>query len=150
MADKNEWLPVPSLNYRYEVDPRGRLRNAKTKKCLRASARGAYHAYCVSVCGKKMSVSVKSLLWEVHGIVPKKRRNKIPVTIKKGTDALYFESLKKAAKYLATLIHYSSGQIVTFFAKRSADICGWQITYHLPDDLSQVEYKGLRIKKHNR
>ena len=69
MERKDWWLPVPSLNYRYEVDPRGRLRNVKTKKCLKASAR-AYKAYSVSVDGKKTSVSVKSLLWEVHGKMP--------------------------------------------------------------------------------
>ena len=70
MARKDWWLPVPSLNCRYEVDPRGVLRNAKTKKRLRAYVRGTRKTYSVYVDGKKTSATVKSLLWEVHGKMP--------------------------------------------------------------------------------
>ena len=128
MSDKNRWLPVPSLNYKYEFCSDGRIRNIKNKHILKPIETNCYAVY---VNKRRIITTIKSLLWEVHGIVPEiQRLKKIPVTIKKGTDALYFETLRKAAKV--------------------AEICSWQITYHLPDDLSQVKYKGLRIKKYNR
>ena len=148
MSDKNEWLPVPSLNYKYELCSDGRIRNIKNKHILKPIETNCYVVY---VNKRRIITTIKSLLWEVHGIVPEiQRLKKIPVTIKKGTDALYFETLRKAAKYLSPKINYHEYSINRFFTKRVAEICGWQITYHLPDDLSQVEYKGLRIKKHNR
>lgn len=150
MSDKNEWLPVPSLNYKYELCSDGRIRNAVTKHILKK--KGTHNGYFIRNEKKYKYTSILSLLWEVYGILPENpTRNKpIPVTIKKGTDALYFPSQWKAAKYLAPKCFYHVNNIHWRMRNRVTEICGWQIAYHLPDDLSRVEYKGLRIKKYNR
>ena len=145
----HEWLPVPSLGYKYEVFKNGSLRNIKTKKVLKKFIPTGYY---ITINNKQVYVTIASLLWEVHGILPQGiSKNPISLTIKKGDTVRLFESIKTAAQYLAPVVFLGVSTIRSYLSKRKTEIYGWKITYHLPKDLSQVEYKipTLTRKKKN-
>ena len=127
-----QWVSVPSLNYRYEVTAGGKLRNAKTKRILKKTAPTYYK---LTINKKVVCATIASLLWEVHGIMPKRRiKRNITVTIQKDKVILHFQDIQMAVEYLSESEFYTRKYIRYFFSKRAKEICGWQITYHLPND----------------
>lgn len=127
---KESFEPIPSLDYRYEIDQRGVVRNVKTKRALKASC--GHIVACIN--GERVSRGLKSLLHEVHGILPDRTRHApIPVTVRKGCEAYTFGTMRAAADFLARRLHYSASRIAINFWKRWSEIAGWKITYHEPE-----------------
>lgn len=127
------YLPIPSLNYKYEIDERGKVRNAETKKNLKPVPRKNRKVKTVRVMfeGHRKECSVQQLLWEVHGKMPKlKRRRQIAVTVCNADFRYFFSSLNQAAIFLSSKVHYTKEWINWHFAKRIKEIFGWKIYYH--------------------
>ena len=64
--------PIPSANGKYEISPRGVVRNSKTKHILKRKG----HGHCVGLRlanGFYVTRAIKDLLWEVHGIIKPRR-----------------------------------------------------------------------------
>lgn len=64
------FLPIPSTGSKYEINTRGVVRNARSKKILKRKG----HGKCVELwfSGRKaVNRCVADLLWEVHGIIKK-------------------------------------------------------------------------------
>lgn len=137
------WVAVPSLNFRYEVDPDGICRNVRTRKILKPF-NGTYK---FSVNGQTVYCSIKDLLWETHGIIRKKEKVPIATTVIKGNSRLFFQSLTSAAQFIASQENYIAGWIYRFLNRREKNIFGWEITYHEPDDLSDVKAPIMRVTK---
>lgn len=130
------WEPVPSLNYKYELNSNGDLRNTVTKKVL-TLFRG--NQYNVMIDGKTKAVYKTSLLWEVFGIIPNRiKPPAIPTIINNGNQRFQFENLKSTANFLVTKIFYSRYRIETWLHQRKAEIKGWKITYCPPKGLTAV------------
>ena len=137
------WLPIPSLNYLYEISQQGICRNVRTKRLLKLH--GCW--YCFSLEGQKIARSIHNLLWEVHGIVWKNPRLPVAVTLIKGLEKYSFPSFRQAAKFLESREHYSQSHIIKFFCNlRADDVFGWKIIYHEnPDDMSNIKTPKLRV-----
>lgn len=142
LKSSKHWLPVPSLNYNYEINRFGELRNAKSKHKLYLCKDNCYSVY---LDGRRKKVNLKSLMWEVHGktYAPKK-----PVTViaLKNKFALRFDTLKKCADYLAPIIHYSVASICKKLNQRSAEFCGWSFFYE-EDNLQNVKMTVCKALK---
>lgn len=131
MADT--FLPIPSLEYHYEIDIHGNVRNAKTKHAVNTSAKYRVPAFRFIVNGKETGRTLASLLHEVHGIIIKHHNcEPVGVTFRKGKRVYYFNSMLKGAKFMANIIGYSFGNLRYVFFKRKTEICGWKIQYHEP------------------
>ena len=128
--DSNNWQPVPSLDCKYEVTESGRLRNAKTKRILK---RHYPYAYAVKINGRTKYLSIRSLLWEVHGIIKPAAPRIVPITIFCDGQKRYFPTLAVAAKFLADKFFFAVSTIRVMLCGRKTEICGCKITYHLPD-----------------
>ena len=142
---KESFEPIPSLDYRYEINQHGAVRNAKTRRVLKASC-GHIVAY---INGERVSRGLKSLLHEVHGILPDRTQcTPIPVTVRKGCEAYTFGTMKAAANFLARRLHFSAGRIAVNFWKRWNEIDGWKITYHEPERrIFKLHYANHRVKR---
>lgn len=124
--------PIPSLGCRYEIDQRGTVRNAKTKKPLKK-----YYWHNTQFCifhfiGGYVKRSISTLLWEVHGIEPK-NFSVIGATVSKNNETYHFDSRIKAARFIADKEFYHVSSVQKRMAKREPDIYGWKITYHEPE-----------------
>ena len=133
----DSWLPVPSLEYRYEVNMKGELRNIRTRHHLTLNRDGKYST---EIKGKKKSPSKTSLLWEVFGIIPKNYRSNKPVAViaESNGEQVKFKSITEAAEFLSKIIFRPASTLSTYFGKRIAEIDGWKITYYPPKDLTDV------------
>lgn len=129
------FLPIPSLNYKYEIDERGRARNAKTKRNLKPLKRTkGGRRYRLRFEGKDVERTIAQLLFEVHGKnPPKSLLPPIPVTVIKDAVRKAFPSLTSAAKFLAEKTKYEWHGIRKYMVKRSEQIYGWQVLYHVPE-----------------
>ena len=129
------YLPIPSLNNKYEINQQGGVRNALTKKRLKAFVRNNESRTVPSVRvffeGRRKECSIQQLLWEVHGKTPKRKaRQALSVTICNGGERLFFPSLNQAAIFLSRKVHYTKEWISQHLAKRVTEFHGWQIMYH--------------------
>ena len=150
-----EWVKVPSLNYLYELSSKGHLRSAKNKyllKLYRHPFPRGFVGYQVRINGTCKSVSLSGLLWECHGIFPTKKKifTPIPVTIQKESEIKYFPTMTEGAKFLSKAEYYSESGIMQLFRCRKAEIGGWKIKYHEPDDMTEIKKAKLKIRKYNR
>lgn len=128
-------MPVPSLNNLYELNEKGLLRNARTKHLIKMRHGKSFG---VQINGKKYVVSQKSLLWEVHGILPKKILTPISVTVEFNGEKIEFKSLYALSKFLTPKIYRSEQDLRRQFSRRVAEIDGWKITYYPPQYLTTV------------
>ena len=123
--------PIPSLGYLYEIDTRGNVRNVKTKRQLKKKFDSGSLKYQLWFNGKKFTRGVQSLLWEVHGVEPNlKNLRAIGVTIRKGAEAYFFESLRKCSEFLSRRERLHPATLKKFLCQRESEICGWSVTYH--------------------
>ena len=121
---KNNFLPIPSLDDKYEINPFGVIRNAKTKHILQT-------VVSVKQGDKYISRSVNMLLWEVHG----KRRidayqKNIPVSCRKDKEKYFFQSYRECAKFLSVKVNYAQSTVTGFLQHHKGEIGGWKIGYH--------------------
>lgn len=114
---KKVWfLPIPSLNYKYEINQLGEVRNVKTKKILK---------------GKSVGKTRASLLWEVFGIIPKRRLKaaKIKVSVTQGKCVFRFNSFTECANFLEPKIFYSKKSLITWMSRRRKQIGDCRFVY---------------------
>lgn len=160
MSFETTFGPIPSLDYRYEIDIHGTVRNAQTKRVLKRSLKKSYAnlngVYRFVVNGVEKVRTVPSLLYEVHGIEPEKTFGSAPVGVfvRKGGEAYSFSSIKQAAKFLSRKTFYSYGGISYHLQKRHTEIEGWRITYREPEKrkpLTGAKANGdCELKRHTR
>ena len=125
-AAQNDYFePIPSLDYRYEIDRRGRVRNVHFKRIV-AVKNGSVK---VLFKGKCTSRAIKDLLWEAHGKILERRFKPVPVTIENDFGLWNFDSIKTCAQFLAEKFFYSSSWIRSKFRDRQSEICGYKVTY---------------------
>lgn len=121
MADTFE--PIPSLNNLYEINRRGVVRNAKTKRELQPF---------IVFANPKTARTIASLLWEVHGIKPKGQNTRpisVSCTDQKG-KTYNFDSCKECARFLAPKTHFPIKTLEDYMTKRKTEIGEWEIGYH--------------------
>lgn len=137
------WVPVPSLGNRYEINIHGKLRNAKTKKLLKMWK----GCYVVKSGGKTITISKAKLLWETHGVVPQRNPSApLPVVAECNGQKMYFKTFSALAKFLAPKIFYCVGTLKTYLHKRIKTLAGWTFTYIAPPDLAAVSVKSKCIE----
>lgn len=129
------FLPIPSLNNKYEIDERGNARNAKTLqrlKPLRRTKGGLRYRFCFA--GAKVERTIAQLLFEVHGITPPRCNfnSPIPVTVAKDGVRKTFPSIDRAAKFIADKTFYAWYGVRNFLSARRNLVYGWQCFYHEP------------------
>ena len=128
-----KWVKVPFAP-NYEVDRRGRVRNATTgnfiKPWMRPQSNGVYHFH---VDGKIKKCTKNSLVWLTHGKILTSNthsRLPVPVIISHGNERYYFDTCRQAAFYLAKRDgNHTAKYTVTRFACRLKEIFGWKINY---------------------
>ena len=138
----DDFLPIPSLDNKYEINQRGIVRNAKTKKKLTPYIQHKCKMVSLFFEEKAKSYSVNQLLWEVFGKVPK-RTNKPPITVYLSKDGrnLYFSSIYKAAIFLSENLFLTADAMDKRLRKRQSEIHGWKIFYREPDERVIKPYK---------
>ena len=135
VTSENDWQPIHSLGGKYEMNGYKEVRNAKTHKILKVKVpKGkklpmvrVYHKSSKSTCR-----SIQQLFWETHGRIPKTQvHTAVPVTLFKGNEIRYFESMSAAARFLTDKIYYSQVSIARWLWRdRLTEIHGWQVIYH--------------------
>lgn len=129
---------IPSLNYRYEIDSNGCIRNAATKQAIK-NRRKHKHRRCVSVAlslnGKQIKRTIGSLLAEVWGTEVENpfAKPSVGVTIIKGAIRKSFNSRSKCAAYLVGVTCYKRSNLMRLMARRDTEIDGWQLMYREPE-----------------
>lgn len=125
-AKKITFEPVPGYGDRYEISPKGVVRNRLTKKELKLLANGCYRFWD----GKtNKDRSKTSLIYEVYDVDKCKCVHAIPVILSKGRCREYFETLTEASKYLATILPLTFGGVRRYFKMRAREIHGWTVKY---------------------
>ena len=114
----NQFFPIPSFNYKYEINRRGQIRHVKRKVLLKTKFIKAYGG---------QSAYVASILAEVFGNYSKYMRKNVSIT--KNYHTLHFQSFSAAAKFLAPVCSICYTTLLKRFSKRVKLIGGWKITY---------------------
>ena len=127
-ATDSTFEPIPSLDCRYEINNRGKVRNAKTKQIIQTKRNGK----CVPVRagGKYIMRSIADLLWEVHGQFIKRRFRPVPCSCENQHGKFFFTNLRDCARFLAPKVFYSVRWINCRLVRREPIIEGWKITYY--------------------
>ena len=138
------FLPIPSLNNLYEINPQGVVRNAKTKHAIQPMV-------SVKVGGQCVGRSVNTLLWEVYG---KRRKDayakSIPVSVEKNGEKYFFQSYAECARFFKKVEHYELTTTKKYLGQRREIIFGWKIKYFdEPQPKVGVEHSN-KGKKHRR
>lgn len=134
-AHGDYWEAVPSLNDLYELNPKGILRDAKTKLHLTKCVDGVRKVYHVKMNGVEHVCDVKELLKEVYGIGSGGQG--IPVTLRHDGRVFKFDSLSAAARFLSERTDIKVGTLLGCLNRRDVEIGGWNIKYaiELPCDV---------------
>lgn len=137
-----DFEPIPSLNFLYEINKRGVVRDIKTRRVLKPYRR-ANTFYCSARIDKRnVYRSIPSLLHEVFGILPKNPpRQPVGVLARKDGLSFKFDSMYQATRFLAGKCFYSVDRMAHLLCERRAEISGWHITYREPFDIYQVNKK---------
>ena len=126
--DHSTYVPIPSFNYRYEINRVGHVRNVKTKQMIKPKANGK--CICVQMGkGNNICRAVADLLWEVHGQIIKRRFQPCPCSAENSCGKYFFKTLKDCARFLAPKIFYTVAYLANKLNKRSPTIGEWKITY---------------------
>ena len=138
------FIPIPSLNNLYEINPQGVVRNAKTKHVIQSIVG-------VKINGQFVSRSVNTLLWEVHG---KRRKDayakEIPVSVEKNGEKYFFQSYAECARFFKKVERYELTTTKKYLGQRREIIFGWKIKYFdEPRPKVDVEHSN-KGKKHRR
>lgn len=99
---KEEFIPIPSLDYKYEISQHGIVRNAQTGRILKLKLGGK----CVNLRdgnGKYISRSVADMLWEAHGKIKARRFRKQPCSCENQHGKHFFPHMAACARFLLTL-----------------------------------------------
>ena len=125
---QKQFQPIPSTDGKYEISIKGVVRNAHSKQILKRKG----HGKCVNLWldGRKAIVRcVADLLWEVHGIIVKRRFCPVPVSAENKHGKFFFSDMKSCARFLAGKIPYSFSKIYRLIFTRKPAVGEWTITY---------------------
>lgn len=136
----NTFQPIPSTGFRYEIDERGVIRNAKSKQVLKLKARGKCVELHVGV-GKYIMACVADLLWEVHGRIIKRRFRPCPCSAENKHGKHFFPSLTACACFLAPKLFYCVDWIKSHLCRRVSTIGEWKITY-INETLDDIKWNS--------
>ena len=150
-ASNNTFEPIPSLDCRYEVNTRGTIRNAKTKRILKRYKGGV--VFVVTKDGKVIGVNPNTCLWEVHGYYRKPKWQKVKCSAENERGKHFFDSLSACARFLAPKIFLAVKTVKRhYFDKRRTEIYGWKITYYEEDPSADnwnrqaLGFEALRLR----
>lgn len=132
------WVQIP-IAPMYEINPFGKIRNIKTGNIIKpripkGSVGNKQVKLYITSGGKQKKFHVSGLVYLVHGIIPKTKthsRIPVPVIVSRGkNESYYFDSLRKAAQFLAKQIPLSAGWIhVILSEKHPKEFRGWRLNY---------------------
>lgn len=138
------FMPIPSLNNLYEINPQGVVRNAKTKHVIQPTV-------SVKVGGQYAGRSVNTLLWEVYGTRRKDAYAKaIPVSVEKYGEKYYFQSYAECARFLKRRENYEVPTTRKYLGERREKIFGWKIKYFDEPKANVKPAHGNLGKKYNK
>ena len=135
--------PIPSTNFRYEINKCGKVRNARTKKVIqeRRNRRAVLLRYDG---GKQVVRSISNLLWEVYGKVPKRLFKPCPCSAENKHGKHFFPSLTACARFLAPEIFLSAIWSHQRLCNREPTIDEWKITY-INETLDDVKWRSSSL-----
>ena len=130
---RDQWHPIKSLNNLYEINRKGVVRNAKTKRVKKLIQNYNFCGYVFWNNGEQVSRALKRLLNEVFGKGFKTPHwVKISTTISKDGKRLKFDSLSATMRFLSEVENKNFETVRYFIRKRSNEIYGWKIIFHRP------------------
>lgn len=130
MAHRQDWIQIPQAPI-YEINSNGIIRNSRTGKIIKWQIAPYGNKQTTLKPGngsKKITVSLPSLMWLLHGKIIAKKKP-IPVTVEKGTRTLRFNTLNDCAKFLANVTHLTHGGAYYHLTRRHTIIADWHIRY---------------------
>lgn len=137
------FVPIYSLNNKYEINRAGVVRNVATKLVLKTKANGK----CVSIqlnAHKYISRAIADLLWETHGKIIKRRFRPCPCSAESKSGKRFFDNLTQCAHFLAPKVFYAVGTVKDYLCRRDPFIGEWKITYLMSAPPSpRLEVHGL-------
>ena len=125
---KTFYEAIPSTGDKYEIDRRGNVRNATSKKVLKPDDTGK----CVAVRsgeGKFTRRSIADLLWEVHGVIKKKSSAPVRCAAENAKGKFFFPNMMACARFLAPKIFFSVSTVHRHLHRRTKAIGEWTVTY---------------------
>lgn len=138
------FLPIPSLDNLYEINPQGVVRNVRTKKEISPFLSFQFK-------DRHTSRTIASLLLEVHGIKKAVQNvHSIECSCTDGDKKYHFQTLKELAKFLAPKTHYKRKTIEDYLSKRKSEIGIWQIKYFdepKPNIKTEHSNKGKKYRR---
>ena len=138
-AKEETFEPIPSTGGRYEINKQGIVRNSSTKHILKPTGRGG--KVCpLSIGERKYSPRcIADLLWEVFGIIPKRRFSPQPCSIENTQGKIFFPSLCACARFLAQKMYYAVHTVENWLNARRERIADWKISYP-PREVYEVDW----------
>lgn len=128
-ADPGTFEPIPSLDYRYEINKQGKVRNTVTKKVLTPKLGGKLYCFQIGGKGNYFSRATSDLLWEVHGKIIERRFRPCPCSAEKADGKFFFPHMKACARFLAPKVFFCFSWVYKLLNRREPIIEGWKITY---------------------
>lgn len=125
--DRGKYRKIPSLQYLYEVNAQGTVRNVKSKR-VRPVWKDEKGRRFVSVIikGERFVRVVDSLVAECW---KHSERDPVPVTIAFGPENIHFSTLTQCARYISDVTGHSYGIIRKRLRQRRRYIHGYKIFY---------------------
>ena len=128
-ATTDTFAPIPSLDYRYEINRVGTVRNAKTKRIVKTTSQSKNSIVFRDANRNFICRNIGELLWEVHGKKFKPYNPPCPCVAENNHRRFSFPSLRACARFLADKLFYTESHIAHKLCKRPSVIGEWKIIY---------------------
>lgn len=154
-GNADEFLPIPSLDNKYEINNRGVVRNAISKRIMTPvkSPRKRTAEICIrDVNNRSTTRSLQQLMWEVWGILPKRHsvaENAMSVQIQRYGEYRSFSSYSQCAAFLAPKLNLSHHHLRKLFTLKVSTIGEWQIFYKQPEERIIKPYRVYLARDEN-
>lgn len=127
----NRWEKVPSLQNRFELSIKGELRNVKTKRRLKLINHNRFCGYVVGIDGRNVNVTLRSLMFEIHGVEYYAHNAPIECYATKDGVGKKFETLAALAKFLAGKSGAKIESVSRYLRRkpRPQSYRGWKLSY---------------------
>lgn len=123
------FAPIPSLDYRYEINRAGTVRNAKSKRIVKTTAHSKKSIVFRDANRNFICRHIDELLWEVYGKKFKPYNPPCPCVAENNHRRFSFPSLHACARFLADKLFYTESHIARKLCKRPSVIGEWKISY---------------------
>ncbi|MBR0288955.1 MAG: hypothetical protein IJQ82_08255 [Selenomonadaceae bacterium] len=137
--------PILSLDYRYEINHSGTVRNTKTKRIVKPIAKNRKSISFRDSDRNCICRNIDELLWEVHGRTFKPTKQPCPCSIQRGAEFFSFPSLRACAIFLADKLFYTVSTVAYWLCKRPPVIADWHITYLNP--VSDIKWNSRALNR---